>query len=226
MLALISGRKRKELLMSNKTRVGWFIWGYLDVYWRRLFNCVLPLGTQQNAIEVLYLLSEETLAHERRYIQLHDHNLIVVYKYKDVDVFISDVYRQERQQKTSCRHNKKETNGREYESLFTQLKSSILKLRKHQSDALSLIAKDSGVSLCEIVTRWIRVQHKIFWSVTGSFPQKGGGDSCVFKTLAVFSSYSGNLEPLYQAAKNNLRNHHRTQQDFRSVTRGERDALV
>ena len=144
MLALISGRKRKELLMSNKTRVGWFIWGYLDVYWRRLFNCVLPLGTQQNAIEVLYLLNEETLAHERRYIQLHDHNLIIVYKYKDVDVFISDVYRQERQQKTSCRHNKKETNGREYESLFTQLKSSILKLRKHQSDALSLIAKDSG----------------------------------------------------------------------------------
>ena len=91
-----------------------------------------------------YLLSEENLAHERRYIQLHDHNLIIVYKYKDVDVFISDVYRQERQQKTSCRHNKKETNGREYESLFTQLKSSILKLRKHQSDALSLIAKDSG----------------------------------------------------------------------------------
>ena len=61
-----------------------------------------------------------------------------------MDVFISDVYRQERQQKTSYRHNKKETNGREYESLFTQLKSSILKLRKHQSDALSLIAKDSG----------------------------------------------------------------------------------
>ena len=144
MLKLISWRRRKELLMSNKTRVGWFIWGYLDVYWRRLFNCVLPLGTQQNAIAVHYLLSEETLAHERRYIQLHDHNLIIVYKYKDVDVFTSDVYRQERQQKTSCRRNKKETNGREYESLFTQLKSSILKLRKHQSDALSLIAKDSG----------------------------------------------------------------------------------
>ena len=103
-------------------------------------NCVLPLGTQQNAIEVLYLLSEEILANERRYIQLHDHNLVIVYKYKDGGVFISDVYRQERQQKTSYRHDKKETNGREYESLFTQLKSSILKLRKHQSDALSLIA--------------------------------------------------------------------------------------
>ena len=42
---------------------------------------------------------------------------------------------------------RKKPNGREYESLFTQLKSSILKLRKHQSDALSPFAKDSGV-LC------------------------------------------------------------------------------
>ena len=52
----------------------------------------MPLGTQQNAIAIHYLLSEETLAHERRYIQLHDRNLIIVYKYKDMDVFIYQMY--------------------------------------------------------------------------------------------------------------------------------------
>ena len=28
-----------------------------------------------------------------------------------------------------------------------------------------------------------------------AFTQKEGGESCVFKTLTVFSSYDGNLEP-------------------------------